>query len=119
MNIHTLEEKYWIGPYGILVSNKIDSIPSIDGCNILFCNGNETEMVSPHPLLTEAEYKQKYAKFNTEKNKWYYFESDTNQSDRNDPSNLCFENGSSNSEENDKKNTFDSYEDDFLEDFKL
>jgi len=64
-------ENYWIGPYGVLIPNNIDSVIARDGGNILYKNGSQTNKL--HYLgMNEKEYKESYAKFNPKDEKWYY-----------------------------------------------
>jgi len=39
-----ISEQFWIGPFGVLVSNKIESVIADDGYNTLFKNGYQTKM---------------------------------------------------------------------------
>jgi hypothetical protein len=50
----------WIGPYGVIVSQNINSVVAKDGENTLYKDGTETEVyVTNHP--TEQEWLAKYS----------------------------------------------------------
>lgn len=51
---------YWVGPYDVLVSQHIQSVTAADGCNVLDCDGEETEMGTDEPW-TEKQWKTQLA----------------------------------------------------------
>ncbi len=59
---------YWIGPYGILVPSKIESIVSADGVSVL--RMDQSDVLDGKVILTETQYKDKYAELGTG---GYYF----------------------------------------------
>lgn len=61
---------FWVGPYGILVPDEIDSIVARDGGNTLYRDSSETKMYVDSPP-TEAEYKNLYATKGSH-GIWYY-----------------------------------------------
>lgn len=61
--------KYWIGPYGIRVPIHIDKIIARDGCNILYREGGETQLLC-NPEMSKDEYIKKYAVY---KDGYYYW----------------------------------------------
>lgn len=62
---------HWVGPYGILVPNNIFTVYAEDGSNIIGRDGDITEMVSINNV-SEEEYKEKYATFDSSTNNWYH-----------------------------------------------
>ena len=58
-----MDNKYWIGPYGILVPNSLDSVPLPDSGNLMYKN-------------SEKKYKEKYAQYNSDDSKWYFVHDD-------------------------------------------
>jgi hypothetical protein len=66
------DPKYWNGPFNVLVPDNITKVKDVDGINMLYKNGSSTEMVSG-PLLSEAEYKARYAVLEADGN--YYYKS--------------------------------------------
>lgn len=68
-------DEYWVGPYGVLVSNNIMCVVAQDGYNNMRSDGSETFMYKNNaPLMTEAIYKQKYATYINGK---YYYDDNT------------------------------------------
>ena len=56
-------EKYWKGPAGVLITNYIGSVPSIDKVNRMSINGGSTQLWNPPSKhYTEEEYREKFAK---------------------------------------------------------
>ncbi len=73
-------DNYWIGPYGMLVSNHIIRVRDPDQCNFVLRPGNKkTNAPSYSPILTKEEYLEKYATFTNDK---YVF--DCNEKNFND-----------------------------------
>ena len=69
----TSNEQYWIGPYGILVPSKINSVLAEDGYNTLYSDGCETEMFRiDGPHMDATKYKKLYATYNSNNGVWYY-----------------------------------------------
>lgn len=64
-------QKFWQGPYNILVSHKIDSVPAADGVNILYKGGRQTQMFINSPL-SASEYIKLYALYNEKDGRWHY-----------------------------------------------
>lgn len=64
------KKKYWIGPYKMLVSNDILSVPAIDGHNYVYKSGNVTNAKTDNKPMDKIEYRKKYAVF---KNGKYYY----------------------------------------------
>jgi hypothetical protein len=64
------EERYWIGPYGVRVSNKYDSVVAADGGNILYKDGRETEMGVEEPM-TRSQWLETYAVEKRDGVLWY------------------------------------------------
>lgn len=63
---------FWIGPYGVLIPNSIDSVVASDGGNTRFKTGGETEMgIFRDPPMNETIYKEKYAILD-DNGKYYY-----------------------------------------------
>ncbi len=62
---------YWIGPFGVLVANNINSVVAEDGGNTLHKNGSMTKMCCMDRISKET-YLEKYATRNKSDNKWYY-----------------------------------------------
>ena len=55
----SVEKKgYWVGPYGIRVSNSVGSIKAADGGNTLYRNGNQSEMFVENPISKEEYFKK-------------------------------------------------------------
>ena len=69
----TNENKYWEGPYGVLVSLDVKLVVAYDGYNILYQNGNQTQggMFGTEPY-GDKEYKEEHATYNEQDSKWYY-----------------------------------------------
>jgi len=66
-------EGYWIGPYGVLIPNKLNGVISEDGYNIRYKTGYCTQRfyINPKPISAEI-YQKKYAEYNNESGLWYY-----------------------------------------------
>jgi hypothetical protein len=62
---------YWEGPFGIKVPNTIDCVYAADDKNVTYQDGSTTKMC-PNVYLTEEEYKERYAIYNTI-DKCYYW----------------------------------------------
>ena len=61
INKTVIPEGYWKGPYGMLVSDTIDDVPSPDQCNTHESSGRSTKMLSLRPSLSKEAYLEKYA----------------------------------------------------------
>ena len=72
---------YWVGLYGIRIPNSIKSVIAEDCCNTLYFDGSGTELFSLNAPLSETEYKNKYAEFNTEDGFWYWKTKDSMEND--------------------------------------
>lgn len=67
------QEKYWIGPFEILVSNDIGEVVDEDGYNSMYSDGSSTEqLMMDSPEMNETIYKHIYAKFNESDQQWYH-----------------------------------------------
>jgi hypothetical protein len=62
--------KYWIGPYGVFVPNKYDSVVAADGSNILYKDGSQTLIFVANPL-TRLQWLEKYTIEKYDGNRWY------------------------------------------------
>jgi hypothetical protein len=67
------DDEFWNGPFGVLVPDSVTKVKDTDGINMRYKNGSSTEMVSG-PLLSEAEYKARYAVLEADGN--YYYKTD-------------------------------------------
>jgi len=67
----TENSTHWVGPYGILVPNNCTYVKAEDGSNRHYSHGAITEKYVPEPI-TESQYKEKYATFDTKTNCWYH-----------------------------------------------
>jgi len=47
------KDDFWVGPYGIRISNKINWIVSADGMNTCFKEGVQTELHISNPMTKE------------------------------------------------------------------
>lgn len=63
------EEDFWEGPFGVWVPRTINDVPARDGRNRRSQNGDGTRRLES-PLLTEVEWKAKYAQ---EKEGYWFF----------------------------------------------
>jgi hypothetical protein len=63
---------YWIGPYGIIISNDINRVKDPDQCNFILKPGNiRTNAYTTNTPLTKEEYMSKYATL-FPNNKYYF-----------------------------------------------
>jgi len=62
---------YWVGPYGVLVTNARACVIAEDGRNDIFSDGIKTKIPNTIPL-GEEEYKRRYATFNPNDGFWHY-----------------------------------------------
>jgi hypothetical protein len=60
---------YWIGPYGVYVSNTVDAVRADDGVNTLYKDGCVTERACS-TMLSKEQYLQQYAELKDDKY-WY------------------------------------------------
>jgi len=70
--MNTNFEKYWVGPFGILVLTSIGAVPCADNVNILYRDGSQTKMLSSGPDMEESVYKYLYADYFKTTGKWHY-----------------------------------------------
>ena len=67
------KSKYWQGPYGILIPNTINSVVAEDEYNLVYRSSARTNTYSYfYHKITEAQYKNKYAKYNAKDNCFYW-----------------------------------------------
>jgi len=65
-------QAYWIGPYGVRVSNDIQSVVASDGFNTRMKSGDSTEKACRNPpQMNEEIYRSKYAELGTDG--FYYY----------------------------------------------
>lgn len=60
------ENEYWRGPADVYIPVSKTFVPSIDGVNIAYQDGSETERASAdpnHKPYTKKEYRNKFAKY--------------------------------------------------------
>ncbi|BCS82814.1 hypothetical protein QLL95_gp0325 [Cotonvirus japonicus] len=66
-------DKFWIGPYGVLVRHNLYSVVATDGYNVVYHDGYITDLVKKNSLsMNENVYKKLYANLNESNGKWYY-----------------------------------------------
>lgn len=75
------DKYYWVGPYGILVSNDIDHIIATDGCNVVDKIGHTTKMRASNPI-SKKTYIEKYARLSND-GKYYYYEKEKKDKPKN------------------------------------
>jgi hypothetical protein len=63
---------YWIGPYGVLVPNHVESVPAEDGGNTFYKDGSETLMCAMQAGSTKEEWLSNCA--TCINGQWYYKE---------------------------------------------